>query len=196
MPPVPIAVLLLDSANPAALRIAIVGLIMILAVMSLFRLRLPGARRPWAGPACGFITTLLVTALGVGGPLGGLYAIAQGWARDTIRATLALYFVLAAGLALALYAVAGLAPVATAQNIGVLAPAVALGAVTAGIVARRMSLRVFRYTVIFVIIGGSVGLLARNWGGCGRLAGMTPPSRPHAGPLPGPVLFGRGKRRL
>ena len=162
LPPAPLAVALLDTADPALLRLAIIGLILTLAVMSLFWLRLPGATRPWAGPVCGFITSLLVSALGIGGPLGGLYAIEQGWTRDTVRATLALYFVLASGLALTLYAVAGLVSATTAQNVGALALAVAAGAVVAGLVARRMSLPVFRYAVLAVTIGGSVSLLARE----------------------------------
>lgn len=162
VPSAPVAVLLLDSANPTALRIAIVGLIMILAVMSLFQLRLPGARQRWAGPVCGFVTTLLVATLGVGGPLGGLYAIEQDWPRDTIRGTLALYFVLSTSLALVLYPIAGLVSVATAQNMGVFALAVVSGSGVAAIVARRMSSQVFRYAVLAVTIGGSVSLLARE----------------------------------
>ena len=162
LPPVPLAVLLLDVADPTILRITIVGLIMALGVMSLFQLRLPGARRRWAAPACGFTTTLLVVTLGVGGPLGGLYSIEQGWSRDTIRGTLALYFFLASTLALALYVVFGLVSRPTAANIGVLAPAVILGSVAAAIVARRMGLRVFRYVVLAVTIVGSASLLARE----------------------------------
>ena len=162
LPPVPIGVMLLNSANPVALRIAIVGLILALGVMSLFQIRLPGARRRLASPVCGFITSLLVTTLGIGGPLGGLYAIEQDWSRDTIRATLALYFFLAAGLAMGLFVAIGLVRTDTAQNIGVLAVAVALGSAVAAVVSRRLSLRVFRYTVSAVTIIGSASLLIRE----------------------------------
>ncbi len=162
LPPVPIGVLLLHSANPVALRIAIVALILALGVMSLFQVRLPGARRRLAAPICGFTTSLLVTTLGIGGPLGGLYAIEQDWSRDTIRATLALYFFLAAGLAMGLFAAIGLVSLTTAQNIGVLALAVMLGSAVAAVVARRMSTQVFRYAVLAVTIGGSASLLIRE----------------------------------
>ncbi len=162
LPPVPLAVALLDSANPAALRITIVGLIAAMGVASLFRISLPAARRRWAAPAFGFVTTLLVSTTGVGGPLAGLYSIEQDWSRDTIRSTLALFFFLASALALALFAVVGLVPVSTAQNIGLLAVAVALGAVVAGLVARRMTAVVFRYAVLAITIGGSISLLVRE----------------------------------
>ena len=162
VPPVPLAVALLNTADPALLRLTIILLILALAIMSLFRIRLPGTRRPWAGPACGFLTSLLVSALGIGGPLGGLYAIAQDWTRDTIRATLAVYFALASGAALALYAAAGLVPLPTAQNIAVLALAVAAGAAVASLIARRLSLPAFRYAILAVTIGGSASLLARE----------------------------------
>ena len=162
LPPVPLAVALLNTADPTVLRLTIILLILTLALMSLFRIRLPGARRPWAGPACGFLTSLLVSALGIGGPLGGIYAIAQDWTRDTIRATLAVYFALASGAALSLYAAAGLVPLPTAQNIAVLALAVAAGAAVASIIARRLSLPAFRYAILAVTIGGSASLLARE----------------------------------
>ena len=162
LPPVPLGVLLLDAANPTALRLTIIVLIMALAVMSLFQIRLPGAQRRGAGPVCGFLTTLLVTTLGVGGPLGGLYCIEQDWPRDTIRSTMALYFLLAAGLAMALFAVVGLVTAATAQNIGLLGLATLAGSGMASVVARRMSRRVFRYAALAVTIGGSVSLLGRE----------------------------------
>ena len=162
LPPIPLAVFLLNSANPVTLRLIIVALILSLGVMSLFQLRLPGARQKWAAPVCGFTTTLLVTTLGVGGPLGGLYSIEQDWSRDTIRATLALYFFLASSLALVLYIAVGLVPSNTALNIAIMAPAVVLGSVAAAFVAPRMSTRIFRYAVLAVTIGGSVSLLIRE----------------------------------
>ena len=162
LPPVPIAVALLNAANPVILRLTIVGLILVLGVMSLFQISLPGARQRWAAPVCGFTTALMVTTLGVGGPLGGLYTIEQDWSRDTMRGTLALYFFLASGLAMVMFVAIGLVPMGTAQNIGVLAIAVVLGSGVAAVVARRMSLGLFRYAVLAVTIGGSALLLARE----------------------------------
>ena len=162
LPPVPIAVVLLNAADPVILRLTIVGLILVLGVMSLFQISLPGARRRWAAPVCGFTTALMVTTLGVGGPLGGLYTIEQDWSRDTMRGTLALYFFLASGLAMVMFVAIGLVPTDTAQNIGVLAIAVVLGSGVAAVVARRMSLGFFRYAVLAVTIGGSASLLARE----------------------------------
>ena len=162
LPPVPLGVLLLHGAEPTALRIAIVVLILGLGVMTLFQVRLPGAQRPLAAPLLGFLTTLLVTTLGVGAPLAGLYAIEQGWSRDEIRATLALYFCLAAAVAMVLFLATGLVAVSTAQNMGVIALAVAAGAVVASLVARRMTFGVFRYAVLAVTVAGSVSLLTRE----------------------------------
>ena len=160
--PVPLGVLLLHGADPVALRIAIVVLILGLGVMSLFQIRLPGARRPLAAPLCGFVTTLLVTTLGVAAPVAGLYAIEQDWSRDTIRATLGLYFCLAAALAMVLFLATGLVAVPVARNMGVIALAVAMGAVVAAVIARWMTLGFFRYVVLGVTVAGSVSLLVRE----------------------------------
>ncbi len=162
LPPVPMGVILLHGFNPVALRLAIVAIILTLAVMSLFSIRLPGSRRSWMGPLCGTATTLLVTALAVGAPLAALYAIEQDWYPDTIRATLGLYFLLAAALALTLFAISGLVSVTTAQNVGALALAVLAGSAVAAVVARKISRRVFRYVVVAVTVAGSISLLLRE----------------------------------
>ena len=162
LPPVPIGVLLVHEADPVALRLTIVVVILVLGVMSLFQICLPGARSRWAAPICGFIATLLVTTLGVGAPLAGLYAIEQDWSRDTIRATLGLYFFLASSLALVLFSVTGLIGVTTAQNIGVLSLAVLAGTAVAAVIANRISLRAFRYVVVAVTVVGSISLLLRE----------------------------------
>ena len=162
LPPVPLGVLLLHGAGAVALRLIIVAVILALGVMSLFQIRLPGARSRWAAPICGFIATLLVTTLGVGAPLAGLYSIEQDWSRDTIRATLGLYFFLASALALVLFFATGLIPLTTARNIGVLSLAVVCGTAVAAVIASRISRQVFRYAVVGVTVVGSVSLLARE----------------------------------
>ena len=162
LPPVPLGVFLLNTAAPALLRMAIVALILAIAVLSLFNVRVPAARTRWAAVGFGFTTTLLTTTLSIGGPLAGIYAIEQDWPREQMRATLAVYFLLAGVLGLALYVAVGLVPTEMAYNIVVGAPVVLVGATAGGWVARRMSLRVFRYAVLFVIIGGSATLLARE----------------------------------
>ena len=162
LPPVPIAALLLREFNPTALRLIIVAIILGLGLMSLFNVRLPGARKRWMAPVCGSATILLVTTFAVGAPLAAIYAIEQDWSRDEIRATLALYFLLAAILAMILFAAVGMVGVTTAQNMGVLAIAAVLGSAVAAVVARRMSRRVFRYVVVAVTVVGSVSLLVRE----------------------------------
>ena len=61
-----------------------------------------------------------------------------------------------------LFAVTGLVDIGIAQNIGVLAVAVLAGSGVAAVVARRISLRVFRYVVVAVTVAGSISLLVRE----------------------------------
>ena len=162
LPPVPLGVVLLSIAAPAYLRIAITTLILAIAVLSLFNVRVPAARTRGAAVGFGFTTTLLTTTLSIGGPVAGIYAIEQDWTRETMRATLAMYFFLAGILGLVLYYIAGLIPPEMGYNIGLGVPAVLVGATAGGWLARRMTLGVFRYAVLFVIIGGSATLLVRE----------------------------------
>ena len=162
LPPVPLGVFLLNTAAPTTLRTAIVALILAIAVLSLFNMRVPGARTRRAAVGFGFTTTLLTTTLSIGGPVAGIYAIEQDWSREQMRATLAVYFLLAGVLGLALYAATGLIPREMVYDIGVGTPAVIAGSLAGGWLSRRMSLVVFRYAVLFVIIGGCAALLGRE----------------------------------
>ena len=162
LPPVGLGVFLLNVAAPTVLRNAIVGLILVIAVVNLVNVRIPGARTRLAAVGFGFTTALLTTTLSIGGLLAGIYAIEQDWSRETIRATLAVYFLLAGVLGLALYAATGLIPREMVYDIGVGAPAVVVGSLAGGWVSRRMGLTVFRYAVLFVIIGGCLALLGRE----------------------------------
>ena len=73
----PVGVLALNSASPSALRITIAIVIISLGLFSLSRVQLPFVQRRPAGPIFGFLTSLAVTTIGIGGPLGAIYAIAQ-----------------------------------------------------------------------------------------------------------------------
>ena len=61
-----------------------------------------------------------------------------------------------------LFTVTGLVTNGVAQNIGLLAVAVLAGSGVAAVIARRISLRIFRYVVVAVTVAGSVSLLARE----------------------------------
>lgn len=138
LPPVPVGVFLLHEFNPTALRVIIAVVVLTVGLMSLFSVRLPGARRRGMAPVIGSATTLMVTTFGVGAPLAALYSIEQDWSRDTIRATLALYFLMAAVFGMILFAVTGLVSIGVAQNIGVLAVAVLAVSGVAAVIARRI----------------------------------------------------------
>ena len=162
LPPVPMAVLALHEFNPTALRVIIAVVVLVVGVMSLFSVRLPAARATWMGPVIGAATTFMVTTFAVGAPLAALYAIEQDWSRETIRATLALYFLLAAILAMVLFGVSGLVNARVAANMGILAVAALAGSGVAAVAARRISLRAFRYVVVAVTVMGSISLLVRE----------------------------------
>jgi uncharacterized membrane protein YfcA len=162
LPPVPLGVLLLSVAAPTALRISIVSLILVIAVLTLIDVRLPAARTRWGAVGFGFTTTLLTTTLSIGGPVAAIYAIEQDWPRETMRATLAVYFLLAGVLGLVLYFLAELIPQDVEYEMAAGVPVVVIGSTLGGWLARRMSLSIFRYAVLLVIVSGSSSLLIRE----------------------------------
>jgi uncharacterized membrane protein YfcA len=159
---VPIGVLTLNAAHPTALRITIGAFILVLGILSSFNIRLPLAERPLAGPLVGFLTSLSVTTLSIGGPLAAIYVISQNLPREVMRASLAFFFLVSYSLAFLLYSWVGLVDVNTLINIGLLVPGVLVGFPIAMLLVRRMNEGVFRYVAIGVIIVGSVVLLGRE----------------------------------
>ncbi len=159
---VPLGVLVLGSANPTALRIIIGAAILCLGVLNLLNIQLPMARRPGSGLLVGFLTSLSITTLSIGGPLAAAYIIAQNWEREQMRAALAFYFLCAYIVAFALYAATGLVDRDTLVNIALLVPSLLVGFGAGALLARRMNTAVFRYVAIGVIITGSVVLLGQE----------------------------------
>ena len=115
-----------------------------------------------SGGVVGFLTSLSIATLSIGGPLVAIYAVAQQWPAQKIRTTLAFYFVLSYLVGFVFYAWVGLLNLETLVNIGVLVPAMVAGLALAGVLARRINQRVFRYAVAGVVITGSVMLLSRE----------------------------------
>ena len=78
----PIGVLALNSASPSALRITISIMIIFLGLVTLKNIQLPFSQNKAAGPVFGFLTSLAVTTIAIGGPLGAIYSMSQRWKPD------------------------------------------------------------------------------------------------------------------
>ena len=159
---VPLGVMVLESANPTILRITIGAAILCLGVLNLLNIQLPMAKRPGSGLLIGFLTSLSITTLSIGGPLAAAYVIAQNWEREQMRAALAFYFLCSYLVAFGLYAATGLVDHNTMFNIALLVPSLGLGFGVGAFLARRMNTAVFRYVAIGVIITGSMVLLGQE----------------------------------
>ena len=158
----PIGVLALDAASPTTLRISVALLILALVPLVLLNLRLPLSQHPLPALAIGFLTSLSVTTLSIGGPLATIYVVTQRHPPQVIRASLAFYFLLYHVAAICLYALTGLVHRDTVANIGILLPGVVVGFALATQVSRGMNERAFRFVAGTVIIGGGAALLVRE----------------------------------
>ena len=158
----PVGVLALNAADPGALRVVIGAVIVVLGLLNLREAPLPVATFPGSGVFFGFITCLAVTAISIGGPLGAVYAIAQRWPTQTVRASLAAMFVLSGLVSLGLYAAAGLYTREALAVTGMLAPGALAGFGAAGLLVARLNERAFRYVIIALVVLGGGMLLGRE----------------------------------
>lgn len=161
----PIGVLALNSASPSTLRITIAVVIIFLGLFSLKNVQLPFANNRASGPAMGFLTSLAVTTIAIGGPLGAIYAISQKWKPDMLRASLALFFLASDVVAFPLYAATGLVHKETLANIGILIPGLIIGFPVARFLVGRINERLFRYVVVAVIVVAGSATLFREFSG-------------------------------
>ncbi len=159
---VPLGVFVLESANPTVLRITIGAAILGLGVLNLFNIQLPMAQRPGSGMVVGFLASLSITSLSIGGPLAAAYVVAQHWQREQMRAALAFYFLCTYIVAFALYSATGFVDRDSLVNIAMVTPALLVGFGAGAYLARRMNTAVFRYVAIGVIITGSLVLLGQE----------------------------------
>lgn len=161
----PIGVLALNAASAGVLRVTIAVVIIILALFSLTNFQLPFAQRRPAGPLFGFLTSLSVTTIGIGGPIGAVYVIAQRWKAETVRAVLALFFLASDTMAFALYAATGLVGRDTLANVGAMIPGLVIGFGLASVLVTRINDRIFRYAVVAVIVVAGGVMLTREFSG-------------------------------
>ena len=158
----PLGVFALNVTDPGILRIAIGVVIVALGLLNLAESRVPVATFPGSGIFYGFATCLTTTAISIGGPLGGVYAVAQRWPTQTVRAALATMFGFSSLLAVVLFAFTGLYTRDTLINAGMLLPGLLLGFGIASLLVGRLNEGTFRKAVIvLVVLAGSV-LLGRE----------------------------------
>lgn len=157
-----LGVFVLTASAEAALRIATVSLILILAVLTATNPRPNFRPPPVFGPVLAFGVAVLLGTLAIGGPVMALYAIARGWARDSIRGTLAAYFLAVMIVLVVGYVIADLYTAERWAFIGIAAGPVLVGALLGTRLSRLMSDRFFRRAVTVLIVVTSIAVLIRE----------------------------------
>ena len=157
-----VGVYVLVFLSQSTLRIAMTVLILLLTLS--LGLRVPWPQNPprITGPVLGFVVGVLLASLAVGGPLLVLLMVARKWARQAIRASMSVYFLVVHGLAVAGYGVAGIFTTEIATLILIVTPAVIVGFGIATLLVRRMNEAVFRRVVLAVITVASLMVLGRE----------------------------------
>ncbi len=159
---VPVGVLVLRDSDAGLLKIAITTVTIALTLVVAFnvRARFPNGRA--AGLVIGFLVSVTLNALGIGGPIMALYVLTQNWSRNAVRGSLSLYFLFVEAAGVVGYGAAGLL---TTERIALILIAVApvtLGFWLATHLVKRMNDVVFRRATVVAIIGMSGLVLARE----------------------------------
>ncbi len=161
----PVGVLILRDADTALLKVAIATAIIALTVVvaSGARLSLPSGTA--VGLALAFAVSLMLNALGIGGPIMALHAFSYSWTRNAVRGALSLYFLFVEAFGVIGYGLAGMLSAERLWLIAIVTIPVLLGFALATKLVRRMSETVFRRASVLVILFTSGMVLAREVSG-------------------------------
>ena len=158
----PIGVFALSTLDASVLRIAIGVLVLVLTAMVVFNAewRVPYPRI--SGPVLGLISSACTTGLAIGGPILVLFFLGRRMDRNGVRASMAFFFTIMYITAAIGYAIQGLFTSERLILIAAATPAVALGYWIATKLTGRMNERIFRPTVVGVIVVSSLVVIGRE----------------------------------
>ena len=159
---VPVGVIILRDADAGLLKIAITVVIIALTILVASNVKTPIPKGTISGLVVAFIVAVMLNALGIGGPLIALYALAQGWGRNTVRGALSLYFLCVEAAGVVGYGLAGLLTVERVWLIAIVTIPVVLGFWLGTQLVRRMNETMFQRAAVLVILVTSVMVLARE----------------------------------
>ena len=159
---VPVGLLVLENLAPGSLKILIGVVIVVLAVLSLSRKRVPIPKSKYVDAAFGFGGSALVTGLGVGIPIVAWHLFNQGMGARKIRVTIAVYYSTVAVFAIFLYVIFGIYTGERWLLNLMLLPATLAGFWVASRLVGRMKESMLRFVVVAVIIISGLTLLIRE----------------------------------
>ena len=118
------------------------------------------ARTKKSGFFFGFLGSLSITSLSIGGPVAAAYVIAQKQSPNSMRASLSFFFLTTYTLAFILYFLTGLIDMKSVINTAFLIPGLIAGFLVANLIVNKINADTFRYVAIgLILIGGAVLLL-------------------------------------
>lgn len=158
---VPVGVYLLGIVNPSTLRIVMAFVIVACGSLAGWRrTSIPDNRSLFL--TVSFLVGILLTVSGIGGPIMALIAVSKNWTQDTIRGSLSFYFLFVEGAAVVGYLLFGFLSKDLFVLVGVgIIPAI-LGFTLASNIVKRINERIYRSTVIAIIIASGVSVLGKE----------------------------------
>ncbi len=159
---VPFGVIALKDADATLLKIAITATVIALTLLVASNVKTPIPRGAVSGIVVGFLVSVSLNALGIGGPIMALYVYAQRWRRNAARGALSLYFLFVETAGVVGYGVAGLLTWERIALTLIAAAPVVVGFWLGSYLANRMNDAVFRRATVAGILIMCALVLARE----------------------------------
>lgn len=151
LPGIPVGVYTLKHLSAETLSLAL-GLLMV--IFTTYQLLIKPRPKPLGLPytlTAGFLSGILTGSISAGGPPVIIYSAVQPWTKDEAKATLAFYFLISGGVALATHAVTGLVTSDVIHYFTISCPALIIGILSGTFAYKHMSDHGYRKLAIVLV---------------------------------------------
>jgi hypothetical protein len=155
---VPCGTYLLAVWNTSTLKVFIGSLTVLFALALMAGVRLPVRQGSPISALVGFVSGILGSSAGMGGPPAVIFYSGQGVEKQTFRANLALFFIIQALFSIPTYIATNLMTATVVTYILLLMPALAIGGVLGIRLAQRFDEGIFRRVTLLMVL--ATGLLS------------------------------------
>ena len=159
---IPLGTLVVKILDNQSLRFLIIGVVLVMAILPISRLRHKFKREKVVAIPLGAILGFLYSSVALGGPIFVLFALNQGWGKKRTRANLSALFAIVGILVLIYHAFSGLYGTSELIVTALFIPPLALGSIIASRLIHHVNERIFRVAVYIVLFSSSIGILAKE----------------------------------
>ncbi len=158
---IPVGLWIITVIDPSIMKIVIGSIIIIFAIPITMGVQLSVRHELPSYGIAGFVSGVLVSSTGLGGPPAVIVMHAQNWSKEKMHPSIAAFFCFAGIFTILAYYLSGYMGLGTVITAATMIPVMLIGVVMGMAIFRRTNMRFYRYvSMIIIISAGIVGIIS------------------------------------